>query len=235
MQISSKPPPAGKTLFPGNPPWLASRVEAVATFRSRDSLVPYLSFPGDPRGRWPDQALRYGHDTLSTICDRTRLLPLPPPHGIVRGGSSDTNHAPFRRHRRCRAGTRQGLPWPAAGGAGTNGRWRAQAGYRSDRNERGADPARDIANLAPGKEAILDDRSIIFPIEHLGNLGRGTYAVQAILHTNPDLNVPMCPAISTVRSSRSSSTPRSAARSRSSCRGPFRRRLWILIPSWSST
>lgn len=53
--------------------------------------------------------------------------------------------------------------------------------------------ARDIANLAPGKEAILDDRSIIFPIEHLGNLGRGTYAVQAILHTNPDLNVPNAP------------------------------------------
>ena len=53
--------------------------------------------------------------------------------------------------------------------------------------------ARDVANLAPGKEAILDDRSIIFPIEHLGNLGPGTYAVQAILHTNPDLNVPNAP------------------------------------------
>ena len=48
---------------------------------------------------------------------------------------------------------------------------------------------RDVAKLAPGKEAILDDRSIIFPIEHLGNLGQGTYAVQAILHTNSDLNV----------------------------------------------
>ena len=53
--------------------------------------------------------------------------------------------------------------------------------------------ARDVATLAPGKEAILDDRSIIFPIEHLGNLGPGTYAVQAILHTNPDLNVPNAP------------------------------------------
>ena len=53
--------------------------------------------------------------------------------------------------------------------------------------------ARDVATLAPGKQAILDDRSIIFPIEHLGNLGPGTYAVQAVLRTNPDLNVPNAP------------------------------------------
>ncbi len=53
--------------------------------------------------------------------------------------------------------------------------------------------ARDVAGLAPGKEAVLDDRSITFPIEHLGNLGPGTYAVQAILHTNLDLNVPNAP------------------------------------------
>ena len=48
---------------------------------------------------------------------------------------------------------------------------------------------RDVAGLAPGKEAILDDRSVIFPIGPLGNLRPGTYAVQAFLHTNPDLNV----------------------------------------------
>jgi Putative esterase len=48
---------------------------------------------------------------------------------------------------------------------------------------------RDVAGLGPGKEAILDDRTIIFPIEHLGNLDPGIYAIQAILHTNPDLNV----------------------------------------------
>jgi len=41
--------------------------------------------------------------------------------------------------------------------------------------------ARDVANLAPGKEAILDDRSIIFPIEHLGNLGRGTVSINEYL------------------------------------------------------
>ena len=48
---------------------------------------------------------------------------------------------------------------------------------------------RDLARLAPGKEAILDDRSMIFPIAHLGSLRPGTYAVQALLHTNRDLNV----------------------------------------------
>ncbi len=47
----------------------------------------------------------------------------------------------------------------------------------------------DVAGLAAGKEAILDDRSIIFPIEHLGSLSPGIYAVQALLHSNPDLNV----------------------------------------------
>ena len=53
--------------------------------------------------------------------------------------------------------------------------------------------ARDVATLAPGKQAVLDDRSIIFPIEHLGDLRPGAYAVQAILHTNPDLNFPNAP------------------------------------------
>ena len=41
--------------------------------------------------------------------------------------------------------------------------------------------ARDVASLAPGKQAILDDRSIIFPIEHLGNLGRGTVSINEYL------------------------------------------------------
>ncbi len=52
---------------------------------------------------------------------------------------------------------------------------------------------RDVAGLVPGKEAILDDRSVIFPIGHLGDLRPATYAVQAILHTNPDLNVVNAP------------------------------------------
>ena len=49
--------------------------------------------------------------------------------------------------------------------------------------------ARDVKNLTPGGEAILDDRCVVFPIAHLGNLSPGTYAVQAMLHTNLDLNL----------------------------------------------
>ena len=52
---------------------------------------------------------------------------------------------------------------------------------------------RDVSGLTPGKEAVLDDRSILFPIEHLGDLRPGTYAVQALLHTNLDLNLPNAP------------------------------------------
>ena len=41
--------------------------------------------------------------------------------------------------------------------------------------------------------AVLDDHSAIFPIDNLSQLRPGTYAVQALLHTNPDLNVPNAP------------------------------------------
>jgi hypothetical protein len=53
--------------------------------------------------------------------------------------------------------------------------------------------ARDVLRLAPGHEAVLDGRSIVFPIEHLGQLRPGEYVVQALLHTNTDLNVPNAP------------------------------------------
>jgi hypothetical protein len=53
--------------------------------------------------------------------------------------------------------------------------------------------AHDAVNLAAGKEIVLDDRSAIFPIERLGNLRAGTYAVQALLHANVDLNLPGAP------------------------------------------
>ncbi|MFI5459223.1 MAG: alpha/beta hydrolase-fold protein [Isosphaerales bacterium] len=52
---------------------------------------------------------------------------------------------------------------------------------------------RDVANLAPGSAVILDDRSAIFPIDNLRRLQPGSYAVQALLHTNPDLNVQNAP------------------------------------------
>ncbi len=52
---------------------------------------------------------------------------------------------------------------------------------------------RDVNGMTSGKEAILDDRSTIFPIERLADLLPRTYAVQALLHTNTDLNHPNAP------------------------------------------
>jgi hypothetical protein len=48
---------------------------------------------------------------------------------------------------------------------------------------------RDVAGVAAGEAAVLDARSAIFPLQDLGRLRPGTYAVQALLHTNQDLNV----------------------------------------------
>ena len=58
-----------------------------------------------------------------------------------------------------------------------------------------ADPilAGDVADLAAGREAVLDDRSALFPIAHLNNLPPGDYAAQAMLHINLDLNMPNAP------------------------------------------
>jgi len=52
---------------------------------------------------------------------------------------------------------------------------------------------RDVANLAPDDPAVLDAHSAVFPLESLSQLKPGTYAVQALLHTNPDLNFPNAP------------------------------------------
>jgi hypothetical protein len=52
---------------------------------------------------------------------------------------------------------------------------------------------RDVTNLAPGSSAVLDEHSVIYPIDGLRGLEPGSYAVQALLHTNPDLNFPNAP------------------------------------------
>jgi len=52
---------------------------------------------------------------------------------------------------------------------------------------------RDVVRLTPGDPAILDAHSAIFPLDSLNQLKSGTYAVQALLHTNPDLNLPNAP------------------------------------------
>ena len=45
----------------------------------------------------------------------------------------------------------------------------------------------------PDDPAVLDAHSAIFPLESLSQLKPGTYAVQALLHINPDLNFPNAP------------------------------------------
>jgi S-formylglutathione hydrolase FrmB len=63
---------------------------------------------------------------------------------------------------------------------------------------------RDVVSLAPGGLTVLDGRSALFPIDQLSQLRPDTYAVQALLHVNPDLNIPNAPgdlysAVTTVR------------------------------------
>jgi hypothetical protein len=52
---------------------------------------------------------------------------------------------------------------------------------------------RDVVDLAPGAVAALDGHSAIFPIDSLSRLRPATYAVQALLHTNTDLNIANAP------------------------------------------
>ena len=52
---------------------------------------------------------------------------------------------------------------------------------------------RDVTELVPDAVAVLDDHSVVFPIESLSHLSAGTYAVQALLHTNRDLNLANAP------------------------------------------
>lgn len=52
---------------------------------------------------------------------------------------------------------------------------------------------RDVVELAAGDAAVLDGRSAIYPIASLSQLKPGRYAVQALLHTNSDLNHPNAP------------------------------------------
>jgi S-formylglutathione hydrolase FrmB len=52
---------------------------------------------------------------------------------------------------------------------------------------------RDVINLAPGSTVVLDHRAAIFPIDGLHRLPAGNYSVQALLHTNLDLNMPNAP------------------------------------------
>jgi hypothetical protein len=63
---------------------------------------------------------------------------------------------------------------------------------RLELGETGMDAApvlgRDVDGLEPGAAAILDGRSALFPLDRLDQLRPGTFAVQAVLHRNRDLN-----------------------------------------------
>jgi Putative esterase len=95
------------------------------------------------------------------------------------------------------AGSRPPLAWPRSG------RLLVVLGRPGTREPRlavvqtgkNASPllGRDVVNLAPDAPAVLDAHSAIFPLESLNQLKPGTYAVQALLHTNPDLNFPNAP------------------------------------------
>ena len=61
-------------------------------------------------------------------------------HEVDRGRASQTDHAPIRGDGRSRACSRPASRRPAAGGAGTAGRRRAQARGGADRDRRRADP-----------------------------------------------------------------------------------------------
>jgi hypothetical protein len=52
---------------------------------------------------------------------------------------------------------------------------------------------RDVTQLQPDAGALLDGQSAIFPISSLSDLQPGTYAIQAILHTNTELNLVNAP------------------------------------------
>jgi hypothetical protein len=51
----------------------------------------------------------------------------------------------------------------------------------------------DAHRLAPGATAVLDQRSVLFPLAHLADLPVGEYSVQAIFAHNRDLNLPHAP------------------------------------------
>jgi S-formylglutathione hydrolase FrmB len=53
--------------------------------------------------------------------------------------------------------------------------------------------ARDVTNLGGGNSAIVDNSSTTFPISGMARLQPGDYFVQAVLHTNTDLNSPNAP------------------------------------------
>lgn len=166
-------------------------MEKVATFHPGDTVVPYLS-PMAPRS-----GSRFKDSGMVIHCHERNCLALLCCLLFLRGSIAAEPERPTTLRFAVRVAPGLSAHSPAAG------RLLVVLGRPDDADPRltvgrtGMDAApilgRDITSLAPGHEAILDDRSILFPIEHLGDLRPGTYAVQALLHTNLDLNLPNAP------------------------------------------
>lgn len=52
---------------------------------------------------------------------------------------------------------------------------------------------KDVKNLGDGSTALLDQAAVTFPVLNLSDIPSGNYFVQAVLHTNIDLNSPNAP------------------------------------------
>ncbi len=121
---------------------------------------------------------------------RRRACDVPPNRAAIRGTAGPLGG---RRGRRIAAATvwpRSGRLLVVLGHPGTH-----EPRLTVGQTGKNASPllGRDVANLAPDAAAVLDAHSAIFPLESLNQLKPGTYAVQALLHTNPDLNFPNAP------------------------------------------
>jgi hypothetical protein len=95
------------------------------------------------------------------------------------------------------AGEHNPAPWPRGGRLMVV---LAPPGTREPRltiGETGMDAppvlGRDVDGLEPGAVAVLDGRSVLFPLDRLDQLRPGRYAVQALLHRNLDLNLTNAP------------------------------------------
>jgi hypothetical protein len=51
----------------------------------------------------------------------------------------------------------------------------------------------DVDGLTGGRTVTLDQSALVFPVEHLARVPAGEYYVQAVLHTNRDLNLATAP------------------------------------------
>ena len=133
---------------------------------------------------------RPGASCCRWSCNAARACDVPAqPRCDSRCGSAAGRSRSRRRRSRLLAARRAGCWWcwdvPAPASPGSPSGRPARTPRRCS--------AATSTDLAPDAAAVLDDRSAIFPLDSLSRLRPGTYAVQALLHTNLDLNLPNAP------------------------------------------